>query len=229
MRGAPDRQRARGLYRDFAPTYDRNAARAEWLLRRLGMRPLRERIIARLSLQPGDVVVDVGCGTGLSFPLLEEAIGPTGQLIGVELTPEMLDRAFERTAANGWQNVTLIEASAEEAHLPLQADAILFCLGHDIMSSPEALANILGQVKGGGRVAAGGTMWAPWWAFPVNAFVWSIAHSGITTWEGFERPWRYLAPLVPDLKVESISGGGAYAAWGTLPASERVGQGSRAS
>ncbi len=220
MRGSPDRQRARGVYRDFAPTYDRYAARAEGLLRRLGFSPLRERIIARLGLQPGDVVVDVGCGTGLSFPLLEAGIGPTGELIGVDLTPEMLGRASERVVINDWRNVTLIEAPAEEAHLPLQADAVLFCLGHDIMSSPEALANILGQAKRGGRVAAGGTKWAPWWALPVNVSVWLIAHSGITTWEGFERPWRYLEPLVPDLKVESVGGGGAYVAWGTTPVLE---------
>ncbi len=212
----PDRERARRIYRNFAPTYDRYAAWHEAVLGRLGIRPLRERIIERLGLQPGDVVVDVGCGTGLSFPLLEAGIGPTGQLIGVDLTPEMLGRASERVVTNDWRNVTLIEAPAEEAHLPIQADAVLFCLGHDIMSSPEALTNILRQVKRGGRLAAGGTKWAPWWAFPVNVSVWLIAHSGITTWEGFGRPWRHLEALVPDLRVESVAGGGAYVAWGTV-------------
>ncbi len=100
MKGAPDRQRALTIYRDFAPTFDRANARAEALLGRFGMRPLRQPIIPHLHLQPGDVMVDVGCGTGLSFPLLEGAIGPGGRLIGVELSPDMLAKARERMAAS---------------------------------------------------------------------------------------------------------------------------------
>jgi SAM-dependent methyltransferase len=221
MKGAPDRQRALAWYRHVAPHYDRSAERAERLLGRIGLRPLRNRLIAHLRLQPGDVVVDVGCGTGLSFPLLEAGIGPGGRLLGVELSPDMLAKARERVAVNGWKNVTLIQAPAEEARLPLQADAVLFCLGHDIISSPKAIANMLGQVKRGARVVAGGTKWAPWWAVPVNLVVWSLAHGGVTTFEGFGRPWRHLAGFVPDLQVESVAGGGAYVAWGALPAGER--------
>lgn len=221
MKGAPDRQRTLAAYQSMAATYDSNAERAEGLLRRIGLSPLRNRLIWYLHLQPGDVVVDVGCGTGLSFSLLEKGIGPGGRLLGVELSPDMLTKAQERVAANGWENVTLIEAPAEEARLPVEADAVLFCLGHDSISSPKAIANMLGQVKTGGQVVAGGTKWAPWWNVPVNLFVWAIAHRGVTTFEGFGRPWRYLEGFVPDLQVESVGGGGAYVAWGTRPAGER--------
>lgn len=221
MKGTPDRRRAVAAYHDMAATYDRQNERADALLGRIGLRPLHNRLIPLLGLQPGDVVVDVGCGTGLSFPLLEEGIGPGGRLLGVELSPDMLAKARDRVAANGWKNVTLIEAPAEEACLPVAADAVLFCLGHDIISSPKAIANILGQTKPGGRVAAGGTKWAPWWAVPVNLFVWLIAHRGVTTFEGFSQPWQHLRDFIPELEVESVGGGGAYVAWGTLPAGER--------
>jgi len=45
----------------------------------------RVKAVQALELQNGDAVVDIGCGTGLNFSLLEEAIGPEGTLIGVDL------------------------------------------------------------------------------------------------------------------------------------------------
>ena len=50
---------------------------------------VREERVALLDLQPGDVAVDVASGTGLSFPLLMEAIGPTGRLIAIEHSAEI--------------------------------------------------------------------------------------------------------------------------------------------
>jgi arsenite methyltransferase len=56
-------------YRRHARDYDASAQRTM---------VLRRRTIARLALQPGDRVLDAGCGTGLSFPWLLDAIGPGG-------------------------------------------------------------------------------------------------------------------------------------------------------
>jgi ubiquinone/menaquinone biosynthesis C-methylase UbiE len=59
-------------------------------------------------------VIDVGCGTGLNFPLLQQAVGPTGRIVGVDLTDAMLDRARERVAAQRWDNVELVQSDAAE-------------------------------------------------------------------------------------------------------------------
>ncbi|MBI1885556.1 MAG: methyltransferase domain-containing protein [Chloroflexi bacterium] len=210
---AADPRRALEKYRRHAATYDRAVARAE---------PLRHEAIARLQLQPGDIVLDLGCGTGLSFPLIEQAIGPEGRLIGIELSPDMLANAQERVERAGWQNATLIQAAAHDAEVPVEADTALFHFIHDIMRSPPALENVFRHVKPGGRVVAAGGKWAPWWALPLNLGFWYVARRYITTFEGYARPWSHLDRFVPDLRVESrpLGGvpGGAYIAWGRVPA-----------
>jgi demethylmenaquinone methyltransferase/2-methoxy-6-polyprenyl-1,4-benzoquinol methylase len=88
-------------------------------------RAQRLRAVRALGLRSGDRVVDVACGTGLNFPLIEEAIGPGGRIIGVDLTDAMLMRAAGRVAANGWSNVSLVQADAAEFGFPAHVDAIL--------------------------------------------------------------------------------------------------------
>jgi hypothetical protein len=61
----------------------------------------------------------------LSFPLIEKAIGPSGKLIGIEPSPEMLRVAQERVAASGWKNVTFIPASAGDTETTEPADALV--------------------------------------------------------------------------------------------------------
>ncbi len=76
------------------------------------------RAVELLRLRPGDHVVDLGCGTGLSFPLLQDKIGPEGRLIGVDLTPEMLAVAKERVDRSGWTNVELVQADISTYEFP---------------------------------------------------------------------------------------------------------------
>ena len=85
----------------------------------------RLRAIHALGLRAGDLVVDIACGTGLNFPLIEEAIGPGGRLIGVDLTDAMLARARARVEATGWGNVSLVQADAADYVFPDGVDAIL--------------------------------------------------------------------------------------------------------
>jgi len=207
---APDPLLARERYRTLAQSYD---------VRTLAGEPYRRKTVERLAAKPGDVVVDVGCGTGLNFAQLEEAIGPTGRLIGIDLSPEMLDAARAQVQRHGWSNVQLVQAAAENAELPtLSADAALLCGVHDVMRSRPALANVLRHLRDRGRVVAAGPKWAPWWqpgSVALNLSTWSVNRDYVTTFEGFDRPWSHLAGVVADLEVEAVYAGGGYIAAGT--------------
>ena len=205
MNDAPDRGRALAQYRRAAANYDRHM----WFARGTHREAVRQ-----LELQPGQVVLDVACGTGLNFEAIEDRIGPSGRLIGLDLSPEMLAHARARVDSAGWENVTLVEAAAEEAVLPAEPDALLFSFTHDVLRSPPALDNLLGRARPGARVVAAGGKWPPRWLVPVHAYVSVQAPRFVTTMEGFDRPWTLLAERLRDLEVKARSLGGAYVAWG---------------
>jgi acyl dehydratase/ubiquinone/menaquinone biosynthesis C-methylase UbiE len=202
-----DSRSAPALYRRIAGGYDLATA---WL------EPYRRRAVSELRLQPGDVVLDVGCGTGLSFAPIQAAIGPTGRLVGIEPSPDMLAGARSRVEAAGWDNVTLLECHAEEARVPGPVDAVLFAFTHDVTRSSAALANLLGQARPGGRLAAAGPKWTTF-APHLNPLVWQVASQFVTSFEGFRRPWAELERAVPGLRVEEAYFGCVYLAWGEVP------------
>ena len=88
-------------------------------------RSQRRRAVEALRLRPGATVVDIACGTGLNFALIEKLIGPHGRIVGVDLTDAMLDRAYDRIGTNGWSNVNLVQSDAVEFEFPTEVDAIL--------------------------------------------------------------------------------------------------------
>jgi ubiquinone/menaquinone biosynthesis C-methylase UbiE len=115
-------------------------------------RAQRLRAVRALGLRPGASVVDMACGTGLNFDLIEEAIGPGGRLIGVDLTDAMLARAQDRIATNGWSNVSLVQADAADFDFPAGVDAILST--YALSQVPECAAVIAhgaAALSGGGR------------------------------------------------------------------------------
>jgi len=174
----------------------------------------RRDIVEQLPLRRGDVVLDVGCGTGLCFPQVQQRIGPEGVIVGVDAAPEMLAVAAERVAEAGWSNVVLIESAVEDADLPEQVDHALFCAVHDVMQSGPALDHVLARVRPGGGVAAGGGKWAPAWAVGLNAGVLALHSPYVRDFAGFDRPWTGLAQRVPGLAVREVAMGAGYLASG---------------
>lgn len=204
---SPNRTGALLQYRSRAGIYDLELALFE---------PVRARAIELLRLNSGDSVLDIGCGTGLSFPAIERSIGATGSIIGIEQSPEMIELARTRATENRWENVTLISAAVEDAMIPHPADRALFHFTHDIMRTPNALANVRRHLKPGARVVAAGLKWAPLRVMPLNLFVWGAALRSTTTLEGLARPWSHLEELAPGLQVEEMLGGMVYLASGDL-------------
>lgn len=204
-----DHRAALDQYRRRAAVYDFEIALFE---------PVRRRAVAHLALQPGEVVLDMGCGTGLSLPLLHAAVGEAGHVIGVEPSPEMIALARQRVHTMGARHVTLIAAPAEAARLPEAADAVLFHFTHDVMRDAAALAHVLGQLKPGARVVACGLQWAGLWAWPINLMVLPAALRSVTSLEGLYKPWSHLEPQVRIERVEALMAGGVYLVNGVLAA-----------
>lgn len=205
--GAPDPNAAIERYREHAPGYDVSAQRTM---------PLRRRTIDRLGLRPGDCVLDVACGTGLSFRWLSEAVGPAGRVIGVELSPDMCVLARRRRIDEQLANVVLLEASMEKAAIHGPLDAILFNYTHDVLRSPAALARIFSAAHPGARVAVAGMKLPPWWLAPLNPIVRARARPYMTTFDGLDRPWSLLAAYLESFRWEHTIFTTNYIGWGTV-------------
>lgn len=146
----PTRQRLIEIYRKKAKHYDATS----WLYPAPGypQRAQRVRAVQALGLRAGDTVVDIACGTGVNFPLIEEAIGPGGRILGVDLTDAMLARAAHRVEAHGWSNVSLVQSDAAEFSFPADVDAILSTYAlTQVPQSGLAIAHGAVALSGGGR------------------------------------------------------------------------------
>jgi len=113
-----------------------------------------QRLLAvqALGLRAGDSMVDIACGTGLNFPLIEEVIGPDGRIVGVDLTDAMLGQARVRTEANGWRNISLVQADAARFAFPTAVDAILCTYAmSQVPECAEVIAHGAAALSGGGR------------------------------------------------------------------------------
>src|SRR6201986_257745 len=117
-------------------------------------RTQRLRAVQALGLGPGDTVIDLACGTGLNFPLLQRAVGPGGRIVGVDLTDAMLARAEDRTKANGWSNVSLVQADAAGFGFPAGFNAILSTYAlTQVPECAEVIAHGAKALSAGGRWA----------------------------------------------------------------------------
>lgn len=97
--------------------------------------------IRLLAPRPGDVVIDLGCGTGLNFPGLVEATGPEGLVIGIDRSTEMLAMAQRRVDREGWRDrVRLIQADAAELEVDDVAQAIASVRGQSASGADSLLA-----------------------------------------------------------------------------------------
>ena len=128
---------------------------AEWL-----ERPEREReempnvLVELLKLKDGDVVADIGVGTGYIARRIAPKISDTGTVYGVDIQPEMLDLLAEKMAESGITNVKGVLGTITDPKLPSESVdlAIMVDVYHEFSHPYEMLRNICRALKIGGRV-----------------------------------------------------------------------------
>ena len=192
-------------YRSKADQYD---ASAQFTM------PLRKRTIALLKLQAGDVVLDVGAGTGLSYELLLNAVAPQGRVMAFEQSPAMFAHANRRVELQGLRGVWHTRSRAEDVALPELADAVLWNYVHDISRTPQAVANIMRQVKPGARIAMAGIKFFPWWTGPLNLLAWAKNRPYNAKAADLWAPWDIVQSYCSSFSRESTMWGMGYIAHG---------------
>ncbi|MET0312385.1 MAG: methyltransferase domain-containing protein [Burkholderiaceae bacterium] len=118
--------------------------------------PAQRELMAQAALATGERVLDVACGTGLaSFPALH-AVGPSGEVVGVDIAGEMVGIAQRRAAARRLSNIRFARMDAEAMDFPGGTfDVVLCALGLMYMPEPErALREMRRVLRPGGRIVA---------------------------------------------------------------------------
>jgi arsenite methyltransferase len=110
---------------------------------------------ATAKLRPGEVVVDLGCGGGLDVFLAAAKVGPSGKAIGIDMTPEMLQRARHNAARQPLTNIEFHLATIDRLPLPdRSADCVISnCVINLAPDKPAVFREIARVLKPGGRLA----------------------------------------------------------------------------
>ncbi|UCD75117.1 MAG: arsenite methyltransferase [Phycisphaerales bacterium] len=111
--------------------------------------------VAFSGVKEGDVVVDLGSGAGIDILLAAKKVGPTGRVIGIDMTDEMIERANENIKAAGLTNVEVRKGLIEE--MPVESGTVDWVISNCVINlSPEkdrVFAEIARVLKPGGKMA----------------------------------------------------------------------------
>jgi ubiquinone/menaquinone biosynthesis C-methylase UbiE len=147
-----DKDETRDLYRRRARRYDR--AVELYRLARFRFRRYQEAAVDALALREGDTAVEIGVGTGLNLPWIEQAVGRRGRIVGVDLTDAMLRRAEERVRRHGWSNVELVQCDAAHYVFPQNVNGVVSTLALTLVPEYDAVIRRAARALApGGRLA----------------------------------------------------------------------------
>jgi len=119
------------INRNFALEYDKSWTRYDLIVNlfQLGRDTLhRKKALLFGGLKTGDTVLDLCCGSGLSFKAIQSIIGSHGKIIAVDANPYMLQLAKNRAKKNGWDNITFIQCPIEDLQINEKVDFVFFAL-----------------------------------------------------------------------------------------------------
>lgn len=135
-----------GVFDRAADTYDRVGV--PWFA------PIAQGLVEELDVQPGERVLDVGCGRGAALVPLARATGPGGHALGVDLSPRMVERTAADVADLPWVQVRVGDASAPELP-PASYDVVASCLVLFFLPDPQAATRAWTELLvAGGRLGA---------------------------------------------------------------------------
>ena len=207
----PSASRALDNYRAMAKDYDATCTR---------IAALRLANVQALRLKPGETVFDIACGTGPTLTLLAKLVGPSGNVVGVELSPDMASQARLRLDARpDCGRVVVAQTALADFEFDQKADAVLMCYAHDVLQSAASIDRLMAVAKPRARIALVGMQTLPWlWGWPVNVFNLYRARRYLTTYSNLDCPWRLLVDRGARLRlVRTALWGSAYLVVGTLP------------
>lgn len=208
MKDFTTQEQVEEVYRGLARHYDRAARVLEVL--GFGYDRLRREAVDALMLKPGDTVLEIGCGTGANFPMLEERIGPTGRLIGIDLTRSMLGEAEKRIRAAGWDNVELIQSAAKDYLFRKQSvDAVISTFALTLEPDYDAvIASVATALRPDGRFAIADFKLAHGWRLVFLPFLLLVVRPFAVSLKLANRhPWESMQRHLGELQMtESLAG-----------------------
>ena len=113
-----------------------------------------EKLVEQLKVKPGDVIADIGAGTGYFTRRLAKKAGPKGEVLAVDIQPEMLDLLTNQMAAAGIKNVRPVLGTITDPKLPADSVdlALMVDVYHEFDHPWEMMQAITRALKPGGRV-----------------------------------------------------------------------------
>jgi SAM-dependent methyltransferase len=176
-----------------------------------------EETVRRAGVAEGDRVLDLCCGAGASVVPAARAAGPSGRVVGVDITAPLLALARDRAAREGLDNVELVRADATDTGFDDGSfDDVVCVFGvFFVADMPAFVAEMWRMVREGGRLAV--TTWGPGWLEPASSVFWERVqavrpdlHRAFNPWDEITSPDALAALLadggVPRAEVVAVEG-----------------------
>ena len=114
----------------------------------------RDKVVAHLRLQSGDVVADIGAGTGVFSRPLAQAVAPTGKLLAVEIDQELLEEIDRRAQKENIQNIERVLGKVDDPNLPTHDVDLAFSHNvlHHIRHVDVYVKTLASYLKPAGRI-----------------------------------------------------------------------------
>lgn len=166
----------------------------------------RRLSVEALAPRPGDAIVEIGCGTGMNFPLLQTRVGPGGKIIGVDISEAMLKQAQERVKSAGWTNVDLVLSSAADYSFPDRVDGII---ATGVLTYEPDYDDVIAR---GAEALLPGRRWvvfdykmpSGWFRHLVPLFVWVFRSFGISKALFKRTPWESIKQHLRNPKIQEF-------------------------